>query len=409
MTLYILALLCSPFLLLTTLANSLIPPTVVWNTATKEPSRNKNNDSIIGSGLPIGNGETVAYVFKLSPSDDRKPLPNASYFDLPIGVSFIVDMPEAMASDGSLFSLGMITLDTVPSMFASYNWETSFHQILNTSDASVTISTKSVSIKVWVDANTNLITASVTSTHPVGLEVQIQSLRPAGKRFTYPGNNLTTLNINTTFPTSLPDTFVTTENTISVSHRNDFEDKPAYFNDTLKQQGLGDIVDTLYAQGSDHWTNRQFGMICSGKGLISKKNSLNSKHMLVSSKFSTSFSLAITTLAKQTDDSTIFNNELNEQHNHHIESNDFYTKHLEHWKNFWDKSYIITKSNRKSNYSNVTKDPTPSLNRKYPLTRYLQSIQVQSGTKGGWVPIKFNGLCFTTKLPPTSMERDWGK
>ena len=96
-----LATLCLPFLA----TSSFAPPNVLWDTPTLEPSRNKKNASIIGSGLPIGNGRTLAYVFQINPDDTSGVIPNST-FNVPIGVSFMVDMPEAMASDGSLFGLG---------------------------------------------------------------------------------------------------------------------------------------------------------------------------------------------------------------------------------------------------------------------------------------------------------------
>ena len=63
------------------------------------------------------------------------------------------------------------------------------------------------------------------------------------------------LKINATTPTSNPDSFTTKDNVLTISHRNVQDDKPAAFNDTLRQQGMGDYVDALYTQGSDRWSN----------------------------------------------------------------------------------------------------------------------------------------------------------
>ena len=65
--------------------------------------------------MSIGNGKVLCYVFAVDPSDG--PIPITPSFDLPTGVSFMVNMPEAMASDSTLFSLRMRSIDTVPSMF----------------------------------------------------------------------------------------------------------------------------------------------------------------------------------------------------------------------------------------------------------------------------------------------------
>ena len=408
-----LATLCLPFLT----TSSFAPPNVLWDTPTLEPSRNKKNASIIGSGLPIGNGRTLAYVFQINPDDTSGVIPNST-FNVPIGVSFMVDMPEAMASDGSLFGLGMVSIVTTPSMFAAKDWRLHFTQLLNTSDASVTISTEFITVKVWVDANTDAIMTDIQSSDTaLDVQIDIQSLRPNnhGRRFTYAGNNLTTLNINTTYPTSLPDVFTTTKNTISLSHRNVNADKPAYFNDTLKQQAMGEYVEELNKQGSNRWHHRQFGMVGSGKGLVTKKRTTaqrgTTKYRLVSTAPATSFKLVVSTLATQTNNAVAFNHQLMALHGYHTASearHTFQSQHVQHWSSFWSRSYIVAAS-RKPMFG----DPTPTINRKYALARYLQTIQVQGASKQGWVPIKFNGLCFTSHLPPTTnvsgpSARDWG-
>ena len=123
--------------------------------------------------MPIGNGKVLGYVFAVDPVDG--PTTISPSFILPTGVSFMVDMPEAMASDASLFSLGMVSLDTVPSMFTNEDWRLNFHQYLNASEGSVTVSTARASVKVWIEATTmdNLVLNVDETPHKFILNIEV--------------------------------------------------------------------------------------------------------------------------------------------------------------------------------------------------------------------------------------------
>ena len=105
-------------------------------------------------------------------------------FQLPNSVSFLVNMATAMASDTSLFKLGMVSLITNPPLFESDM--ASFSQTLDLATATVNIAAatkagRSFSASVAVDATSNTITALLNSSHPLALEVVVQSLHPAGE------------------------------------------------------------------------------------------------------------------------------------------------------------------------------------------------------------------------------------
>ena len=411
------------------------PPTLTWKTTFPTPTKNQAGQPIVGGGMPVGNGRTTAYVFVVDPADAPTPIfPGTQGFFLPVGISIMVDMPAAMASDGSLFGLGMISIDTVPSMFAENDWRINFQMTLNASEASVTISTNLAQIRVWVDATTNLLVTSVNSKQVVELVAQVQSLRPTNGKFEYAGEALEHLRINALFPTSNPDIFLTdkTANTLTISHRNVPSDKPAYFNDTLRQQGLGEFVEDLYAQGSDRWSNRQFGMLLSGENLkSSSKPDANGtlRHLLVSTTASNTFRLVVTTHANQTETDAAFQKQLRASHHRNTMrsastlSASPSLAHLTYWLKFWSRSHIVvtSSSDNGSDNDNVSdsdndndndSDNTAAITEKYAWTRYLQTIQIQGGPNH-WIPIKFNGLCFTTQLPPDTntsgpAARTWG-
>ena len=81
-------------------------------------------------------------------------------------------MATAMASDTSLFKLGMVSLVTEPPLFDRSDQLESFEQNLDMATATVSIHAKTksgrtVSASVFVDANSNTITAQLSSSTPV--------------------------------------------------------------------------------------------------------------------------------------------------------------------------------------------------------------------------------------------------
>ena len=76
-----------------------------------EPSRNRANQTIIGGGLPIGNGETAALVFPVAEAFSTAP-----GFELRRGVHLWLGMTTAMASDAATMPLGVVSIETYPSI-----------------------------------------------------------------------------------------------------------------------------------------------------------------------------------------------------------------------------------------------------------------------------------------------------
>ena len=79
-----------------------------------EPSRNRANQTIIGGGLPIGNGETAALVFPVVEAFSTAP-----GFELRRGVHLWLGMTTAMASDAATMPLGVVSIETYPPIVAT--------------------------------------------------------------------------------------------------------------------------------------------------------------------------------------------------------------------------------------------------------------------------------------------------
>jgi hypothetical protein len=299
-----------------------------------------------------------------------------------------------MASDTSLFKLGMVSITTKPSLFSGTL--TTFTQSLNLSTATVTISATSAAgsavFSAFVDASSNTIEVTGSSSIPVTYTVEIQSLHPGTANFTYGGG------FGGSGPTCRPDTLEADPpaipNTIRTDHRNEDTDQPAAFNDTLVQQGLASLVPLL--QGSDRWRHRQFGMVLSGPGL-----GRVSPTMLQSETADSSFRLTVSTHSNQTATSAEWHHQLTTQHQKRVASSTR-RAHEDWWSAFWERSYIVVHGN-----TTMAADAAV-LTQQYAVTRYLQAVQART-----WVPLKFNGQAFGANLPPETLHsgptfRDWG-
>ena len=368
-----------------------------WNKITfsslwKEPQRNLKGQSIVGGHVPIGNGEFTAKVFPLV-----DPITINDTFVLKPGIHIWMDMTTAMASDATLMSLGVLSLEFDPPIFDFS--DSVFEETLFLSNATVSFKTKYGEIDVWIDATTNRVDIDVRGVSSF-LNVTVQSLRPSDRRFAYAGR--------CSSPTSAPDTFSNPlgNRSVAIAHRNEDEDltvlnRPGFVKTTLEQQGLSTIVDRV----NDLWSRRQFGFVVSvdeddfddlvvdeyGRRIFSSLRSRENWHFVASAT------------SKQTENPQEWDETIASLHRAHRRTNDRAT-HETFWNNVWNRSHVW-----------VSSPSNPSLNAqlhnlttRYAQNRYLQLIQ--AGTS---VPIKFNGMLFTAQLPPeTNVSgpsfRDWG-
>ena len=356
-------------------AQAFTPPPITWTTPSTEPGTNKANQPVISGGMPLGNGETVAAVFPLvHPAQ----LPASAGFDLVDGsVSFFVSMSTAMASDTSLFKLGMVSLTTTPSLFSGD--PASFTQTLDLATATVTVATDIGTARVWVDANANRIVATVDAAPGGGaplldLVVRVQSVHP-NRTFSYGGG------FGLAQETCGPDVFEPAPlpgrpGAVVISHRNEDSDVPAAFNETLVKEGLAALVPEL--QASDRWRHRQFGMAVDGGPALARVNA----SALASATPARSFTVAITTHANQTDTHAAWLAQLGTAHDAHAATGTSTAKgaHDGWWTDFWNRSWITPSSSAAG--GGLSAADATTLARQYAVTRFVNAVQ--SGT---WVPI----------------------
>ena len=360
--------------------------TVTFDKPTSEPGKNVGGMPIISGGMPIGNGETTALVFPLI-----DPLVATGGFQLEPGVHLWIGMTTAMASDQSLMPLAVVSVVTKPPLGTE-----AFAQTLHLRNASVEVKTSKGSVAIWVDALTNKITVRANLAVESEVTVTLKSLRPS-RRFVYGGRCYNATAAADEFMPQYDGT-----NSIGLSHRNMDEDlswqnEPGFFNSTLKQQGLGAFAENL--QAGDRWRHRQFGLVASGSGFVTRNSS---SLVAVSTKTA---DVTITTLSRQTSTPEEWQTEIATMHREHLadDSAKAFASHDSFWKSFWNNSHIWVSSGNQSNAGQHD-----ALTTRYAQTRYVQAIQA-----GTWVPIKFNGMTFMPQLPPDTINtgpafREWG-
>ena len=292
---------------------------VVWRSVTQEPGTNQAGQPTFQGTMPIGNGDVTANVFV-----------NESLG----AVSLLLSKQDAMAGTTDLFKLGLVNMAIEPNPFATM---TQFRQTLHLNNASigVTIVTDltTISIEIWIDANSNNIIVSLaSSTASVTLTATQATLRPS-RPFTFkPPRACHDYGM-------LPDVMVDPvpagfpAASVIMYHRANF----SVVSETLHQQGLGNIVNVT----KDWWLNNQFGFALYPlqPGQSSWKRSNTST--ITSSPVSQAV-LALSLLTRQTDTAADWLKLLQQQAAAFDASPlpQVLAEHTAHWKEFWNRSHI---------------------------------------------------------------------
>ena len=277
----------------------------------------------------------------------------------------------------------------------------------------------------YVDARTNRVVASVRGARgrPLTVSVTASSLRPE-QRFAY--SSRCQARLGWASPTSAPDVWgQPAAGALSLMHRNDDDDvallgRPAAFNATLEQQGLGHLADEL--QGSDRWRHRAFGFVVSASPHLApegRRRPLGDERRLVASSSAAGASaggavdVTITTLAEQAPSVAAWERRAAELHETHrggggggAAAAAAARAHGGWWDEFWNRSHIHVWAG-----ANATNTTAAALRN----GGALRPDAIPSGDPGSddTVPIKFNGQLWTAQLPPETNTsgpsfRDWG-
>jgi len=335
---------------------------VTWNT----PS----TDSL--GSMPLGNGDIGLNVWVEEGGD----------------LLFYIGKTDAFDGNHVNRKLGRIRITLKPNPFAV---GLPFNQILDLQDASISVRAgrpgEEVSLRVWVDANHQVIRVCSRSDLPTEAQIRVESistLRQAEaltSAYAQPGS---------------PDVLVADKaNRLLWCTRNESSSWPV----KLTSEGLGGLTQTV----KDPLLHRTFGALARGPGLVRR-----SPDTLASVAKTDVLDLSIHVLNTQTDTIDQWLEQLNEQAAaiDKCDPEATWKNHCQWWADFWRRSRIVV----------AGCEQAETISRGHALERFIQACAGR-----GKFPILFNGSIFTMDMPsgthcfcgprsePVNADgRDWG-
>lgn len=291
------------------------------------------SESSLGA-MPVGNGRTSVNVWADQSTGD---------------VMLSLGLADALDENSNLLKLGLVRVQLQPPLDVRLGFN---QTLLLVSSATVEIRVGGVVIRVWVDANTSTVRASVQpGAHPLMVLVKLDHQRrldgppiDAGSfgngwgggsgSFCYSNGSVAT------FVGIYPDKLLRSpsDGTIAWYHRNDATRSDMY-RDTMRQQGLTDCGASCW----DPLTNRSFGAALVGDADFRNENST----VIISAQSSKTREFAIGVASAQTSSAQQFEEQLRAAETRaraEIVSSRHRTQHELWWEQFFNRSWIVVSS-----------------------------------------------------------------
>lgn len=322
---------------------------VVWGTPSKGSS----------GSMPIGNGDIGLNVWVEEGGD----------------LLFYISKTDAWSENARLLKLGRVRVKLSPNPFEK---RMPFKQTLKLRQGEIEITAgpaeRKVTLRVWVDANRQVIRVEAEGKRDFNLETHLEVWRKGERELK--GNEASsarglTRNDQSEYPIIVyPDMILPAkDNRIVWYHRN----KKSCYPITLKNQHLGELL-TKYP---DPLMGRTFGGCIKGEGLKAVDS-----ETLKSARPSKRFVVSIYPLTARIKTSGIWLRVL-ERQVRAIDAIDLETARAAHrrwWDEFWNRSWIFVSG----------AEDAETVTRGYTLQRWINGC----GGRGAY-PIKFNGSIFT--------------
>ena len=368
---------------LCTFALALLPPPVSWSTITTEPGKNEDGHPTFSGGMPLGNGDLVAYAWV-----------NASAG----GIGYYVAKADAFNSDTLPFKLAMGAVTLSPNPFAG-GGAAFFNQSLDMGTATFSLevaasaSTPRTTFTLWIDALTNAMRIAVHSPTAVTLTASLVSVRPPTQiSYAQPFTCGSSVAVPDVALDPLPPTVVD-PNSLVLFHRNDPTKEEDYFAAALTQQGLAALIPTT----PNVFSTRQFGCLLAGDGVSAAFTRASPTHLTSAGPPRTDFALSLTALTTVTASSEEWVDAVAAAAaNVSIASNR--VAHVVWWASFWARSHVVVGS-----AAGVPNGTVAQLNALYAATRFVQAVQSRTD-----FPIPFNGMLFGAATPDVSLADNGG-
>ena len=323
---------------------------VVWDSPSKDE---------FGS-MPLGNGVTALNVWALEKGE----------------VVFYIARDDSWDENNALCKLGRIRIKISPNPFT----KKPFKQELKLQDGAIYITSGSTyKIRIWVDANRQVVHVDGGSATPVRVTATLESWRKTGrdltadkkyKEYDFYRECATSRKFRKGFSIR-PDTFLPSKNdgVVRWYHRNVVS---PLFDETFKDQKLEEFKPLA----KDPLSHRTFGGAMEGDGFVSKD-----KFTIATAKPAKSFHIRIHTFSRITDTPKQWMGELDQQRkkDDSVSLKNAWAAHLAWWKKFWERSWVFSHGDQKAQF----------VVQMYNVQRFMFACQGR-----GKFPIKFNGGLF---------------
>ena len=320
---------------------------VVWERPSKDSS----------GSMPIGNGDIGLNVWVEEGGD----------------LIFYISKTDAWSENARLLKLGKVRVKVSPNPFEK---KMPFKQTLKLRQGEIEIiagpAGREVRLRVWVDANQQVIRVEAEGKQAFSLETHLEVWRKVKRELKgNEANSARGLTGTDSYPIIVyPDTILPAKDSRVVwYHRNEKSCYPI----TLKNQHLGELL----AKYPDPLMGRTFGGCMKGDGLKAVD-----RQTLKSVKPRKRFVVSIYPLTAQTKTSGVWLKLLEEQIAA-IDATDLEAARAAHrkwWDEFWGRSWIFVSGTEEAE----------TVTRGYTLQRWINAC----GGRGAY-PIKFNGSIFT--------------
>lgn len=333
-----------------------------------------NSASTTGSmaSMPLGNGDITANVWVENNGD----------------LMMYIGKSDTWSEGTRLLKVGRLRINISPNPFLADN---SFDQTLNLYKGEIEISAgqkgSKVNLKVWIDANQNVLRVEASGDHKFSLKCTTELLRP--HPFTLPSGNHPlaqsfrgVVNGNVK-PSESADVLVPKTDAVVWYHRN----TESMYKTIIDHHNLSGLEKTF----PDPYLNRTFGALMKGESLGRTNDST-----LQSSSAGKKFTLEVYPLTAQTNTVTDWENQLSTMiqriNSQSIKSD--YKQHSAWWDKFWNRSWIFVSGD----------DDAIAVTRGYLLQRFMEACMGR-----GQSPMKFNGGTLTFDYKGKNGDfRQWG-
>ena len=336
---------------------------VSWNTASSSGSM---------ESMPIGNGDITANVWVEKNGD----------------LMMYIGKSDTWSEATRLLKIGRVRISISPNPFID---DANFTQTLNLYDGTINVTAgkqgNTTRLKVWIDANQQVIRVEVLSDKGVLIQCTTELLRPTP--FTLSSSNdpiassFRGLLGSPVKPSESADILLSRPDQVQWYHRNE----TSFYETILTGQNVPELIKKY----PDPYLHRTFGAAMSGENLIKKDDAT-----LASIKPGKQFTVSIYPYTAQTASVADWENQLTLQING-INKQDISLSRKQHqawWDAFWNRSWVFLSGDADAE----------TVTQAYLLQRFMMACQSR-----GAYPAKFNGGNFTFDFNGKNGDyRNWG-